>query len=65
MILTYKYRYGTGNIIFAPTPWYVWLPWTSALVSAAAFWFYLRFKKGHTVKYPGFEKDLHTKVKAN
>lgn len=63
MLLTYKYREGTGNLVLdAVTPVYIWLPWTVALSSLAGYWFYLRFKKGHTVKYPGFEADLHTKV---
>ena len=62
MLLAYKYREGTGNLIDAPTPWYIWLPWSSALIGGALYWFYLRFKTGHTVKYPGFEASTHTKV---
>ena len=60
MILAYKYREGTGNLLDNPTPWYIWLPWSAALIAGVAFWFYLRFKKGHTVKYPGHEAGLHT-----
>ena len=63
MILAYKYREGTGNLIDAPTPWYIWIPWTVALLGGVTFWFYLRFKKGHTIKYPGFEAGLHSKTK--
>jgi hypothetical protein len=59
MLLTYKYREGTGNLVDAPTPWYIWLPWTSVILGSILFWFYLRFKKGHTVKYPGYENELH------
>jgi hypothetical protein len=62
LLLSWKYREGTGNLIDAPTPFYIWFPWTATILGAAGFWFYLRFKKGHTVKYPGFEADLH-KVK--
>ena len=62
MILTYKYREGTGNLEDAPTPWYIWGPWTTVILGAALYWFYLRFRQGHTVKYPGFEKEQHAKV---
>ena len=63
MILAYKYREGTGNLIDAPTPWYSSFPWTAFFVAGVTYWFYLRFKKGHTVKYPGFENGLHSKPK--
>ena len=59
LLVCYKYREGTGNIVDAPTPIYIWLPWTLTIGSFAGFWFYLRFKKGHTVKYPGFETNVH------
>jgi len=55
IILCWKYRAGTGNLIDAATPIYVWLPWTAVFVGCIIFWFYLRFRKGHTVKYPGYE----------
>ena len=57
IILCYKYRADTGNLIDAPTPWYIWMPWTLAIVGCVVFWFYLRFKPGHTVKYPGYEGE--------
>ena len=56
IILCYKYRAGTGNLLDNPTPWYIWGPWTITIVSCVVFWFYLRFKKDHTVKYPGYER---------
>ena len=62
MLLTYKYRFGTGNLVFASTPWYIWMPWTVVLLSLTTYWFYLRFKKGHTIKYPGFEGEIHSKT---
>lgn len=65
LILCYKYREGTGNIVDAPTPVYIWLPWITTIVSCALYWFYLRFKKGHSVKYPGYETESHKKVKQN
>ena len=55
IILCYKYRADTGNLIDAPTPWYIWLPWSAVIIGCVVFWFYLRFKDGHTVKYPGYE----------
>jgi hypothetical protein len=63
MILAYKYREGTGNLLDNPTPWYVWMPWTASLFAGVTYWFYLRFKKGHTIKYPGFESGQHSKKK--
>ena len=57
IILCYKYRADTGNLIDAPTPWYIWMPWTLAIVGCVVFWFYLRFKPGHSVKYPGYEGE--------
>ena len=61
MILAYKYREGTGNLQDVPTPIYIWLPWTATMAAGIAYWFYLRFKKGHTIKYPGFESEMHSK----
>ena len=54
-ILCYKYRAGTGHYEDTPTPWYIWMPWTATIVGCIAFWFYLRFKPDHTVKYPGYQ----------
>lgn len=52
-ILCYKYRADTGHINFnAVTPWYIWVPWTLFFGGMIAFWIYLRFKNGHTTKYP-------------
>jgi hypothetical protein len=52
-ILCYKYREDTGHInMEAVTPWYIWLPWTLFFGGMIAFWLYLRFKYGHTTKYP-------------
>lgn len=53
MLTCWKYREGTGNIIYAPTPVYIWGPWTTAGALLIGYWLYLRFKPGHTVKYPG------------
>ena len=58
MILAYKYREGTGNLLDNPTPCYIWLPWSTVILSGVLFWFYLRFKKGHTVKYPGYDGSV-------
>ena len=62
MILTFKYREGTGNLVDAPTPWFVWVPWTTVIVGAVLYWFYLRFKSDHTVKYPGYGQVEAKKV---
>lgn len=50
-VIAYKYRYGTGNLVFAPTPLYVWLPWAITGASCFMFWVYLRFKPNRTRKY--------------
>ena len=55
LILCWKYREGTGNLIDAPTPFYIWFPWTFSLVASIAWWFHLRFKEDATVKYPGIK----------
>lgn len=53
MIMCYKYRKNTGHIQHdAITPFYIWGPWTFAFVAMIYKWFQLRFKKGHTTKYP-------------
>ena len=62
MILAFKYREGTGNLIDAPTPIYIWLPWSASLVGSIVWWFYLRFKKDHTVKYPGYEGGSSSQI---
>jgi hypothetical protein len=52
-LLSWKYRYGTGNLILdAPTPVYIWLPWVLLIVLCFFFWIYLRFiKENRTKKY--------------
>ncbi len=49
-LITYKYRYGTGNLIFASTPAYIWVPWTLVIVGCLFFWLYLRFFKADRTK---------------
>lgn len=58
IITCYKYREGTGNISDNPNPKRVVIPWAIMLICLTGFWAYLRFKPGHTVKYPGIEEDL-------
>ena len=52
-LITYKYRYGTGNLVLDfHTPWYITLPWFLVFVACFSFWVYLRFYKiGRTTKY--------------
>jgi hypothetical protein len=53
MLMCWKYREGTGHINHdAVTPFYIWFPWTAAFVAMIGYWLYLRFKVGHTIKYP-------------
>lgn len=64
MILCWKYRKGTSHIQEnAVTPIYIWLPWTVFFLGIGAYWLYLRFKKGHTTKYPIQDKKQSKKVK--
>jgi len=65
VILCYKYREGTGHInLDVPTPLYVAVPWIAGSTSMIAYWVYLRFKPGHTVKYPpGTRRQDLKKVK--
>jgi hypothetical protein len=57
IIITYKYRQGTGHIADTPTPWYIFYPWTFSLLALIGGYIYLRFKPDHTVKYPGIDHD--------
>ena len=57
MLIAYKYRNGTGHLTDDPTPAYIWVPWLTGLLVCTGFYFYLRFKPGHTVKYPGYVSD--------
>jgi len=52
-LVSYKYRYGTGNLILdAPTPAYIWVPWAVVIVASFSYWVYLRFiAEGRTKKY--------------
>ena len=52
ILIAYKYRDGTGHITDVPTPWYIWVPWTLSAIILIGGYLYLRFKPGHTVKYP-------------
>jgi hypothetical protein len=49
-LVAWKYRYGTGNLIFAETPAYIWAPWAIVIVGCFAFWLYLRFIKEDITK---------------
>jgi hypothetical protein len=49
--LTYKYRYGTGNLVLdAETPAYIWVPWAIVIGICFFFWVYLRFFKANPTK---------------
>lgn len=50
-IVSFKYREGTGNLLYNPTPLYISIPWLLFFGWTFGFWTYLRFKPGHTVKY--------------
>lgn len=54
ILTAYKYREGTGHLSDDPTPFYIWFPWTAGFLGCLVFYVYLRFKSGHTVKYPGY-----------
>jgi len=63
-MLCYKYREGTGHIQDdAVTPLYISIPWTATAVGTFGYWLYLRFKPGHTVKYPEDAPSSMKKVK--
>jgi hypothetical protein len=53
LLISYKYREGTGHITETPTPWYIFWPWTIAILVLIFGFLYLRFKPDHTLKYPG------------
>jgi len=53
----YKYRVGTGHITDTPTPLYISIPWIGSALAIAFGFLYLRFKPGHTQKYPGLENE--------
>lgn len=57
MLIAYKYRKDTGHLTDDPTPIYIWLPWLTGLSMCSGFYLYLRFKKDHTVKYPGYKSS--------
>jgi phosphatidylserine synthase 2 len=62
-LIAYKYRYGTGNLQFVPTPFYVWGPWALVALVCFSFWIYLRFiYEGRTKKY--IEADEVPKITA-
>lgn len=56
-VIAYKYRYGTGNLQFNPTPLYVSIPWAIIGVACFSYWVYLRFKPDRTRKYPLYLDD--------
>lgn len=54
-LMCWKYRYNTGHINFeaaAETPFYIWGSWVGTFALGVMYWIYLRFKTGHTTKYP-------------
>lgn len=54
-LVCYKYRVGTGHITDTPTPLYISIPWIGGILALVFGFLYLRFKPGHTVKYPGID----------
>jgi len=56
ILVAYKYRKDTGHLSDEPTPFFIWFPWTVGFLGLFAFYIYLRFKPGHTVKYPGINE---------
>ena len=61
-ILCWKYREGTGHInegAWRETPWWNWGPWVFITLAMIANWFRLRFKEGHTTKYPIKKKKIN------
>jgi len=52
-LVVYKYRIGTGHITDTPTPLYISFPWTVGSLVVTFGFLYLRFKPGHTTKFPG------------
>lgn len=50
-LMCWKFRHGTGNIIEAPTPFYISFPWAAGLSFMFAYWLFLRFKPDATKKY--------------
>jgi len=54
-ILCWKYRENTGHInkdAALNTPIWNWGPQAGVVIWCIVFWLYLRFKTGHTTKYP-------------
>merc|ERR1711920_492309 len=54
---------GGCNIVFAPTPAHIWVPWSLVVLVSIYFAFHLRFKEGATTLTTGNEfyqdpKDL-------
>jgi len=59
-LVCYKYRIGTGHITDTPTPLYISIPWVVAVLVLLFGYLYLRFKPGHTVKYPGIDDEKNS-----
>jgi len=60
VILCYKYREGTGHLDLDAawnTPFYNWGSWLAFHLWMLFFWMYLRFKPGHSNKYPEIEEE--------
>lgn len=67
-ILCWKYRENTGHIdkeAAINTPIFIWGPHVFYLIFSAVFWLYLRFKPGHTTKYPVELSKSNKKIKQN
>jgi len=64
----YKYRFDTGHINFeaaANTPIYIWGTHAAVVALMYMYWIYLRFKPGHTIKYPLDVGDGYIKAKSS
>lgn len=56
-LIAYKYRNGTGHITDTPTPLYISIPWIGGSLALLYGFLHLRFKPGHTTKFPGIEDE--------
>lgn len=53
-----KFMEGSGNMVDAPTPAYIWIPWTIIFALVVNFYIILRLKKGATTETTGNEMYL-------
>ena len=62
-LISWKFRHNAGNLVDAHWPNYVVIPWSVVIGTCLLYYFYLRFKTGHTQMFKAIPEKIPTDKK--